>query len=133
MTKYMNNKNDVKNDVKNIKYNFTAIVEKRNSKDYYKFGYVRILLRNVRLNGNLLFREHLWIREHKQLKNIKNDSVIYFEGSIGYYLDHETMEITKLKINKAQNIKIIGDYRKLKIDIKDAKAFISNKWFKELL
>lgn len=86
---------------------FTAIVENRNTSDLNRFGYVRILLREVRLNGRLLFREHMWIRDSKHTKHLKKNAVIKFNGKIEKYIDIDNAQGYKVTIVSIRNIDIL--------------------------
>ena len=86
---------------------FTAIVENRNTSDLNRFGYVRILLREVRLNGRLLFREHMWIRDSKHTKHLKKNAVIRFNGKIEKYIDIDNTDGYKLTVSNIRNIETL--------------------------
>ncbi len=83
---------------------FTAIVENRNTSDLNRFGYIRILLREVRLNGRLLFREHMWIKDSKHTKHLKKNTVIRFRGKIEKYIDIDNANGYKVTVACIRNI-----------------------------
>ena len=86
-------------------YNFTAIVERRNSKDVHRFGYVRLLLREVRFNGTLLFRDHVWIRDDKRTAHLTTGDSIHFTARLKPYMDSSDIKSTKLGLVLIRNVK----------------------------
>ena len=110
-------------------YSFTAEVERRNSAQIHIFGHVRILFRNVRLNGNLLFRDHLWVIESKKLKRFKPGDVLFFTGKIKPYIDSNDLSKKKLSIIQIKNVKCIKHNKKFK---RDDRPYINNIWMKKL-
>ena len=109
---------------------FTADLEKRNASQLHIYGCVKVLLRNVRINGNLLFRDHVWIKESKIIKPLKIGDVLQFTGRIEKYLNPETLKYDKLGIVHIRNIKVLTNRKKF---IRNDKPYISNVWVKELL
>lgn len=97
-------------------YNFSAIVEKRNSHDVHRFGYVRILLREVRLNGNLLFRDHVWVKDDKRTSKLCPGDHIHFTARIKPYLDIDNLKSKKLGLTMLRNIKCLYKTKKFKMN-----------------
>lgn len=114
----------------NLTYNFTAEFEKRNSSQVHMFGHIRLLFRNIRLNGNLLFRDHVWVIESKKLKNLRPGDILHFTGKIKPYIDSNELNKNKLSIVNIRNIKRIGHYKKFK---RDDRPYIDNIWMKKKL
>jgi len=86
---------------------FTAILENRNTQDKNRFGYVRLLLREVRLNGRLMFREHMWIKESKHTKQLKKNELFQFTGKIEKYIDSANLKSYKVTVCRIRDIKSI--------------------------
>jgi len=112
--------------VEDKKFIFTAEIEKRNSKQIHIFGQVRLLFRNIRLNGNLLFRDHIWVLEANNLKQLKVGDVIKFEAKIKKYINIDNIQSYKYGLSRIRIIKKITN-RKFK---KDNRAYIDNIWMK---
>jgi len=108
------------------RFTFTAEIEKRNARQIHMFGQVRILFRNVRLNGNLLFRDHIWVLEANNLKVLKIGDIIKFEAKIKKYIDIDNTRCFKYGLHRIRIIKKITN-RKFK---KDNREYIDNIWMK---
>jgi len=104
----------IKKELKRI-YNFTGIIEKRNYQDEARFGFVRVLLREVRL-GKLLFRDHVWIRDNRKIKTIKDKTSIKFTAKIKEYIDVDDLNSFKLGLEQVRNVKILKYNKKMIID-----------------
>lgn len=100
-------------------YNFSAIVEKRNSHDIHRFGCVRILLREVRLNGNLLFRDHVWVKDDKRTSKLGIGDHIHFTAKISPYIDVDNIKSKKLGLVNLRNIKCLYKTKKFKMNNED--------------
>jgi len=91
------------------KYTFTATVQQRSTEEG-KYGYTRLLLREVRL-GKLLFREHMWIEETTKLKNISNGTVITFRATVMDYINIDDPKNPKQKLKSLKGIKVIHKFK----------------------
>ncbi len=103
-------------------YNFSAIVEKRNAHDINRFGYVRILLREIRFNGTLLFRDHAWIKDGKRTSSLKPGDLIHFTCKIQPYLDIDNFAVNKLGLVSIRNIKKLHTFKKFKKNVEHYKS-----------
>ena len=112
-------------------YYFTAIVEKRNSHDVHRFGCVRILLREVRFNGNLLFRDHVWIKEDKRTSKLQIGDLIHFSSRIQPYLDIDNLSTHKLGLSYIRNIKRLHHIKRFKKNIEAYRSRTSLKKYLE--
>ena len=95
--------------MKKKKYTFTAVVQQR-SDEQAKYGFIRILLREVRV-GKLLFRDHLWVPENKRLIKIPNGTVIQFSATIEDYINIDDFSKPKQKLRDFKSIKIIHKFK----------------------
>jgi hypothetical protein len=116
-------------DKKTANYRFTGELEKRNSSQIHMHGHVKILLRNVRLNGNLLFRDHVWIKDSKIFNKIKIGDVLCFTGKLEYYMNGDTQKKDKLGIVGIRNLKVLKNNKRF---IRNDEPYILNKWMKIL-
>ncbi len=96
-------------------YNFTGTIEKRSYQDEKRFGYVRVLLREVRL-GKLLFRDHVWVRNDKFIKHLKDKTNISFKAKVKRYIDVDNTQSYKLGLVQVRNISVLKYNKKMIID-----------------
>lgn len=116
------------NNLSKKKFNFIGYIEKRNRSPHY--GYTRILLRNVRLNGSLLFRDHVWIKESKNLSKIKDGSIIGFVSNIETYMNPKNLKKDKVGLNKVRDVYVIKRMH-LKEYLKINEHYIHTKTLKD--
>lgn len=121
-------------------YWMTALIGKRDYDKHNKFGGTRIMLKNVRLNGNLLIRDHMWIKESKRMSNLPNDSLIYFRANFYHYININTLKCDKLKLGSIKHLTILDEFVHKKhrknitqMYMKNNGPYIENNWLKKLL
>lgn len=90
------------------RFTFTAVIQQRSTEEG-KYGFTRLLLREVRLGG-LLFREHMWIEETTKLKNIPNGTVIEFRAKIEDYINSDDFNNPKQKVISLIGIKTLSKF-----------------------